>query len=167
MIRRALDDGFLADLQKAVGKERVDVSPLTREAYARDLSTLGHLQFRWHSSGVEGAEPPPPPQVVVRPTDARGVEAVVKLCVKEGVPLIPWGAGSGVCGGTYAPQGGVALDLKALDRLVELDRRSLLVTVEPGMNLQLLEDALEREGYTLGHLPSSITCSTIGGAIAS
>lgn len=38
--------------------------------------------------------------------------------------------------------------------------------VEAGVSLQLLEDALERAGYTLGHHPSSITCSTIGGAVA-
>ena len=38
--------------------------------------------------------------------------------------------------------------------------------VEAGLNLQLLEDALQRKGLTLGHHPSSITCSTIGGALA-
>jgi alkyldihydroxyacetonephosphate synthase len=71
-----------------------------------------------------------------------------------------------VCGGTLAIRGGVALDLKGLDRILEVGRTSLLVRVQAGMNGQLFEDALLREGLTAAHHPSSITCSTVGGWVA-
>ncbi len=160
----ALSASLLARLREVLGPARVATDDTTREAYGRDLSALGHLAY---AAGLpEDAAGFAPPQAVVRARTAAEVQAIVRACHEEEVPLIPWGAGSGVCGGTLAVRGGVALDLKGLDRILHLDRRSLLVRVEAGLNLQLLEDALNREGLTLGHHPSSITCSTIGGALA-
>lgn len=166
MIRTELTEEFLEELRRAATPGGVDLSPVACEAYARDLSAMGHLAFTWQRDGVPGPDIAPPPQAVVRPTSALQVAAVVRACQAAGVPLIPWGSGSGVCGGTFAVQGGVALDLKGLDSITRLDTRSQLVTVESGVNLQLLEDYLQREGFTLGHFPSSITCTTIGGAVA-
>lgn len=149
---------------RALLGERVDASASTCEAYGRDLSTLGHLGYA--TEAADGGPGYAPPDVVVHPRTADEVAAIARLCHQRGVPLIPWGAGSGVSGGTLAVRGGVALDLKGLDRIDPVDRVSQLVRVEAGVNLQLLEDALTRQGYTLAHHPSSITCSTIGGAVA-
>lgn len=156
-----LADAVFARLEEVTAPDRVERTPATLEAYARDACPLGHLAF------AAGADPPwRRPQAVVWPTSVAEVQEIVRVCRAAGVPLVPWGAGSGVCGGTLAVRGGVALDLKRLDRLVEIEPCAQLVTVEPGLNLQLLEDALGRAGFTLGHFPSSITCSTIGGALA-
>lgn len=160
-----LPDGFVAALQELLGS-RFDRAAPTLEAYSRDLSTLGHLGFADRLGGQEAGEPfEREPQAVARIESVAEVEAVTKACVEHRVPLIPFGAGSGVCGGTLAIRGGVMLDLKGLQAL-EIDQHSLLITVGAGYNLQLLEDRLQREGLTLGHHPSSITCSTIGGAVA-
>lgn len=146
--------------------ERFDLSELGREAYARDLSTLGHLGLADQRAGQAEGEPwAQPPQAVARVRSVEEVQAVHRACAAAEVPLIPFGAGSGVCGGTLAIRGGVTLDLKGLDSL-EIDARSLLIQVGAGFNLQLLEERLGRDGLTLGHHPSSITCSTIGGAVA-
>lgn len=163
VVRGELAERLIERLRDATAPDRVDVSHVAREAYARDLSTLGHLGFAFGDTTAAGF---PPPQAVVRPITVAEVQAVVRVCAESGTPVVPWGAGSGVCGGTIAVHGGIALDLKGLDRIVRLDKISELVTVESGMNLQLLEEALGREGLTLGHHPSSITCSTIGGAVA-
>ncbi len=155
---------LLDRLRAAVGPERVDTGDLVREAYGRDLGAQSHLAY---AAGLAPGTPGfAPPDAVVRARSVADVQAVLRACHAEGVPVIPWGAGSGVSGGVLAVRGGVALDLKGLDRILHLDRRSLTVRVEAGLNLQLLEDALGREGLTLGHHPSSITCSTIGGALA-
>jgi alkyldihydroxyacetonephosphate synthase len=155
-----LNPKLLAALQHVLG-ERVDEGEVALEAYSRDLSTLGHLAF------ASGTSPDwRSPDAVARPHTVEEVQGVVRACAEHDTPLVPFGAGSGVCGGTFATHGGVILDLKGLDRLLEIDARSLLVRVEVGYNLQLLEDALQREGLTLAHHPSSITCSTIGGAVA-
>ncbi|MEZ6186293.1 MAG: FAD-binding oxidoreductase [Planctomycetota bacterium] len=158
-----LPDSLLAGLRDALGSEHVLDDPSALEAYRRDLSTLGHLAFasgRWDLSGFR------PPDAVVRPASVPEVQAVVRLCQQAQVPLVPWGAGSGVCGGSVAVRGGVALDLKRLDRVRTLVPESLYVEVEAGMNGQLFEDRLQRAGLTLGHFPSSITCSTVGGWVA-
>jgi alkyldihydroxyacetonephosphate synthase len=62
--------------------------------------------------------------------------------------------------------GGIALDLKRLARLRYCDDVELLCTAEAGFLGQSLEDELNRRGMTLGHFPSSIYCSTLGGWIA-
>ena len=172
---RTVDPKTLAGLKDALGAERVDTSLVGREACARDLSTLAHLRYL---AGVPASEAPPPgaapdaeagfalPALVLRPRDVEQVQAALRLCHEAGVPVVAFGAGSGVCGGTLAIRGGALLDLKGLDRIREIDTESQWVEVEAGVNLQLLEDALGRRGLTLAHHPSSITCSTIGGAIA-
>jgi alkyldihydroxyacetonephosphate synthase len=154
-----LDAESLSRLREALGPDRVDDRAVTREAYARDLSALSHLAFRL--PGQLRA-----PDAVARPKDVAGVQAVLRLANERRFAVIPYGAGSGVCGGTLAVRGGVALDLKGLDRILDIDRRSLLVRVQAGVNGQLFEEALQREGLTAAHHPSSITCSTVGGWVA-
>jgi len=150
-------------LREALGPDRVETDAVAREAYARDLSALGHLTF---AAGEREGPGVRAPDAVVRPADVAGVQAALRTAGAAGVPVVPWGAGSGVCGGSVAERGGIALDLKGLDRIRAIDERSLLVRVEAGVNGELLEEALQRRGLTLGHFPSSITCSTVGGWVA-
>lgn len=159
LVEAGLDPASLARLREALGDDRVDAREVTCEAYARDLSALGHLAFR-RPDGLRA------PDAVVRPRDVAGVQAVLRLASERGFAVIPFGAGSGVCGGTFAVRGGVALDLKGLDRILDIDKTSLLVRVQAGVNGQLFEEALQREGLTAAHHPSSITCSTVGGWVA-
>lgn len=170
VVRAGLDPETVARLREALGDDRVDTREVTREAYARDLSAWGHLAFRRPPAGGPSAAHSlgdlPAPDAVVRPRDVAGVQAVLRLANERGFAVVPFGAGSGVCGGTIAVRGGVALDLKGLDRILEVDRTSLLVRVEAGVNGQLFEEALQREGLTAAHHPSSITCSTVGGWVA-
>ena len=92
--------------------------------------------------------------------------ALVRLAEEHRVPLIPWGGGSGVCGGTLALSGGIIVDVKRMQRVLSVSREDHLVTAQAGINGQHLEDALNLQGLTLGHFPSSIYCSTLGGWLA-
>ncbi len=103
---------------------------------------------------------------MVWPGDTEAVRRVVAVCREAGIPLIPYGAGSGVCGGAVPLDGGVVMDLKRMNRIVEVDELSMTVLVEAGMIGRHLENALNERGYTLGHFPSSIMCSTVGGWVA-
>jgi alkyldihydroxyacetonephosphate synthase len=76
---------------------------------------------------------------------------------------VPYGAGSGVSAGARAIEGCVVLDTKALQGIGPLDPDTLTVRCEAGVNGQHLEDWLQARGFTLGHSPSSIWCSTVGG----
>ncbi|OGP81672.1 MAG: hypothetical protein A2Y95_08605 [Deltaproteobacteria bacterium RBG_13_65_10] len=139
--------------------DRLSASLPDRIAYARDLWPMG--QF-WAREG----KLPHPPEVVVWPESVGEIVALLRLANEKRFPVIPMGAGSGVCGGTLAIHGGVILDLKRMKRVRHLDESSLLVTAEAGIIGQHLEEWLNAHGYTLGHFPSSIYCSSFGGWIA-
>jgi alkyldihydroxyacetonephosphate synthase len=106
------------------------------------------------------------PARVFWPRSDDEVKAVVLAARVERRPLVPFGAGSGVCGGVAPGTFAWVLDLKRLDRVLELDGERGHVVVEAGMIGERLEEFLNSRGYTLGHFPSSIYCSTVGGWVA-
>ncbi|MCB9541974.1 MAG: FAD-binding oxidoreductase [Myxococcales bacterium] len=150
---------FLDGLRAVVGVAGVSTTPPERLAYARDL---------WPRSQLErlAGEPFERPAAVVWPRSTDEVAAVVRACAAAGVPIVPFGAGSGVCGGARAVPGGVVVDLKRLRRVRRLDRAAGVVEVEAGLVGERFERWLEAQGLTLGHFPSSILCSTVGGWVA-
>lgn len=144
------------DLAKIFGEANVSEKRYDRTAYARDL--WPRLQI-W----IRGGSIPKPPDYIVWAEDENQISELLRLSAKHGFPVIPYGAGSGVCGGTIPVEGGVILDLKRMRKIVSIDDASLTVEVETGIIGQDLEEALNAEGYTMGHFPSSIYCSTLGG----
>lgn len=155
-----LAESVLNALRAAVGLDGVSVREAERAFYSGDL--WPRLLIR----RLAREAPATLPDAVAWPRDAEAVRRVVAICREAGVPVIPYGAGSGVCGGTVPVQGGVVLDLKRMNRLVEVDELSMTAVVEAGMIGRHLENALNERGYTLGHFPSSIMCSTVGGWVA-
>lgn len=108
----------------------------------------------------------PEPEAVVRPGTTAEVAAVLGWADGRGIAVVPFGAGTGVCGGAAATAGAVTLDVSRMNRVLALDPVSGTVTVQPGIIGQALEDHLGHRGWTLGHFPSSIHCSSIGGLLA-
>jgi alkyldihydroxyacetonephosphate synthase len=138
---------------------RISSEDLDRLACARDMWP------RWLIFAREGLWPRPP-DLVVSPATVREVSAVLAACHRLRVPVVPYGAGSGVCGGALCSEGGVALDLKLLSRVRRIDAGARVVEVEAGHLGWTLEEKLARAGFTAGHFPSSISCSTVGGWLA-
>lgn len=106
------------------------------------------------------------PDRVFWPEDEAQLIAVVKAARKERRPLVPFGAGSGVCAGISPTDDAWIVDMKRMSRLVSVDEERGTCTVEVGMIGERLERALNARGLSLGHFPSSIYCSTVGGWIA-
>lgn len=138
---------------------RCSVGPRDRLAYARDQWALGMLWVR------QGRSPQPPDAVVWPETEAQLVE-LVKFARSRRFALIPFGAGSGVCGGTWAVNGGIAVDLKRFDAIGDVDETHFTVDVGAGVLGERLEQHLNARGWTLGHFPSSLSMSTVGGWLA-
>lgn len=107
-----------------------------------------------------------PPARVFWPRDDDDVRAVIKAARVERRALVPFGAGSGVCGGVAPSTTAWVLDLKRLDKILALDPERRTVTVQAGMIGDRFERALNDRGFTLGHFPSSIYISTVGGWVA-
>lgn len=150
---------WLRELLSELGPARVSLADEDREVYARDLWPRTTLNL------AAGQPLPAHPRAVVWPDSAAQVAQVVRLCRRHGVPLVPYGAGSGVGGAAVGPEGSLVLDTKGM-RAVQIDRASGTVTCEPGVLGWHLEQQLQRAGLTLGHFPSSIMCSTVGGWVA-
>lgn len=129
--------------------------------------TLG-ARDAWPRHLIAGADAPvklAEPALVVWPEHAEELTALVACAREEGLELVPYGAGSGVCGAVRTSSRSVVVDTKRLRRISILPDEGV-VEVEAGVLGIDLEAALEREGFTVGHFPSSILCSTVGGWLA-
>ncbi len=91
---------------------------------------------------------------------------MITFAAERGIHVVPFGAGSGVCGGVLPDAGSVVMDLKRMRAIRRVDTDRLLCEAEAGILGQHLEDGLDARGFTLGHFPSSIYCSTLGGWLA-
>src|SRR5688500_11579512 len=114
----------------------------------------------------DGVPPPYRSPAVVWPEHVREVVAVVKLARELRVPIVPYGGGSGVCGGAVPLRGGITIDMKRMQQLRSVHTEELICDVDAGLNGERFERELARRGYTFGHFPSSIYCSTVGGWLA-
>jgi alkyldihydroxyacetonephosphate synthase len=112
-----------------------------------------------------------PPDVVASPRDEHEVQAVLDWAIDAGAAVIPFGGGTSVVGGVEARAcdeyaGVVTIDLKALDRVLEVDPVSLSARIQAGATGPGLEHQLSEHGLTLRHFPQSFQFSTLGGWIA-
>ncbi|OIP41228.1 MAG: hypothetical protein AUK47_06785 [Deltaproteobacteria bacterium CG2_30_63_29] len=151
--------GMVDALEKIAGRRHVLCSEPDRVAYARDLWPRSTIKAR---AGKTSARLP---CAVVQPANEAEVAEVVRCAEAFEVALIPYGAGSGVCGGALAESPAITVDMKRI-RHLEVDKNTHLARIGPGVIGQHLETELERLGLTMGHYPSSLYCSTVGGYLA-
>ena len=104
--------------------------------------------------------------LVVRPSCTQDVADIVVLAAKNGIPIIPYGGGTGVMGGAIPVHGGIILDIRRMNRILGINPADLTAEVEPGVVLQDLVDALAEHGLMPGHDPYSVPIATVGGTIS-
>jgi alkyldihydroxyacetonephosphate synthase len=153
-------DRLQRDLEAIVGPRRMSLRAADLETYSRDMWPRLLLAYR------EGHSPPFRPHAVVWPEHVREVVAIVKLARELQIPIVPYGGGSGVCGGAVPIYGGITIDTKRMQQLRAVHAPELICDVEAGLSGERFERELDRRGYTFGHFPSSIYCSTVGGWLA-
>ena len=111
------------------------------------------------------------PDFVARPRSEEDVRALMDWCGAQHVALIPFGGGTSVVRGIEAAighgfRGAVSMDLRRLDRVVEVDPVSRSARIQAGATGPVLESQLAPHGFTLRHFPQSFEFSTLGGWIA-
>jgi alkyldihydroxyacetonephosphate synthase len=139
----------------------------TDDRYERVAHALGKA-YRDVVRGFRG-EFENPPDLVAYPRDESEIETVLAWCEAEGAVVVPFGGGTSVVGGVEArdvERPVVSLDLKRLDRVLEVDGESLAARIQAGALGPGLEDQLRERGLTLRHFPQSFEYSTLGGWIA-
>jgi alkyldihydroxyacetonephosphate synthase len=171
--------GFGGEVERPVPLEEVELraSRLKRPAAFGDLFSDDRYERVSHALGkayrdvVRGfcGRFENPPDLVAFPRDESEIEAVLSWAEAEGAAVIPFGGGTSVVGGVEARLGDrpvVSLDLRRLDRVLEVDPQSLAARIQAGATGPGLEDQLREHGLTLRHFPQSFEYSTLGGWIA-
>lgn len=106
------------------------------------------------------------PDVAVLPESTEDVVAVVRLAAEHDAPIVPRGMASGLAAASVPFEGGIALSLTRMNRILEIDEENRTVRVEAGVITADLEQAVEAKGLFYPPDPSSNEQSTIGGNIA-
>jgi glycolate oxidase len=105
------------------------------------------------------------PDVVVQPQNTVQVQKIVKLANKHKVPLVPRGAGSGLCGMAVPIDGGIVVDLQRMNKIKDIRVGDLYCVVEPGVVCDSFNAALAPHKYFIPG-PASSEVATMGGMIA-
>ncbi|HBE45192.1 MAG TPA: glycolate oxidase subunit GlcD [Deltaproteobacteria bacterium] len=145
-----LKDNIIVELQKIVGKDNVLTSQEALKVYSYDGTTS------WIHE----------PDVVVFPTSSREISEIMKLANREKIPVTPRGGGTNVSGGSIPIKGGIVLCTTKMNRILNIDKENLSVTVEPGVVLQDLNLRLAKEGLFFPPDPQSFLGATLGGVLA-
>src|SRR4051812_6786920 len=116
----------IAELARAVPNLRTSEDAADRVAYARALWPRHHLAVR---SGNVGQHRP---AGIVWPSSTAEVAAIVKWAFATETPVVPFGAGSGVCAGVLPSERMIVIDLKRMARWRELDEKRRTLDVEAG-----------------------------------
>jgi len=145
-----LSPAVRADVRAAVGAPYVITEPEQLRVYDCDGLT------GWRSQ----------PELVVLPGTTEEVQAVVRICAREGVPFVARGAGTGLSGGALPVAEGIVISLARMNRILELDLESQRVVVEPGVANLDVTKAVAPHGFFYAPDPSSQQVCTIGGNVA-
>ncbi len=145
---RSTLDLLLDALHSAVPRDRVSVRSADLDEHARDQSS--HPGHR--------------PDIVVWPKSTEEVQAVVRAACASETPVTAWGAGTSLEGNPIPMQGGVVLDFRLMNNIVEIHEGDFQVTVEPGILYKDLNQTLGKQG--LFFAPDPGANASIGGMIA-
>lgn len=105
------------------------------------------------------------PDAVVQCLTTEEVASVCRVCYENNLPIIPRGAGTGLCGGCVAATGGVVVDTTRMDRILGWDLENFTVRVQSGVLLQTLADACQGQGVLYPPDPGE-KLATVGGNIS-
>ena len=144
-------DSIHKSLAEIVGERYVSNQPEELYIYSYDLGTTE----------------PHRPDYVVAPRTTQEVQEIVKLANREKIPVVPLGGGLSLAGLAVPLRGGIALDLKRMDTIIEVNEKARHVVVECGVSQGQLISYLEKYHPNLRHSePQAPTPATIVGNVA-
>jgi glycolate oxidase len=145
-----IKESLMTEFEKIVGKENFLRSPEALKAYSYDGTTS------WIHE----------PEVVLFPTTAEQISAIMKIANAEKIPVTPRGGGTNVSGGSVPIQGGIVICTTRMNKILKIDKENLSCTVQPGVVLLDMNNRLAKEGLFFPPDPQSFRGATIGGIVA-
>jgi FAD/FMN-containing dehydrogenase len=158
MTSSPVSQDFLDQLLAVAGQERVILDPEEQRRYLYDRN------FTLYSALLADVFAERRADAIVRPATRAMLADIVHLAVRARVPLTARGAGLTTWGQSLPLAGGVLLDIRDLDRVLEVTPEA--ITVEPGVVLAAAEAAARARGRELRVLPSNYPVSTAAGFVA-
>ncbi len=143
MLEAAVKSGVVEELAKIVGSEFVSTHQADLYIYSQDMT---QAEPSW-------------PDIVVLPKSVEEVQAIISLANKEKIPVTPYIAGGNIGGLTIPLKGGISLDLKRMDRIIEVNETDMYAVIEPGVTFGHIKAHLEKHHpsliYTYAFSPPS------------
>jgi glycolate oxidase len=106
------------------------------------------------------------PDLVLQPVSTEEVSGILKHCFQENIAITPRGAGTGLSGGALPVHGGVSIDMRRMNRILNIDQENFQVTTEPGVITEVLQNELRQLGLFYPPDPASKGSCFIGGNVA-
>jgi len=128
MLEASVKSGVVEELAKIVGNGFVSTNQADLYIYSQDMT---QAEPSW-------------PDIVVLPKSLEEVQAIVCLANKEKIPVTPYVAGGNIGGLTIPLKGGILLDLKRMDRIIEVNDTDMYAVVEPGVTFGHIKAHLEK-----------------------
>ncbi len=150
---------FIEKVKYIVGEENVSEKECDLISYSLDYWLYG-VFLSQHGNL------PSLPCAVISPQNSEEIQGVLKHANEYKVHITPFGGGSGVLGGAIPTEGSAILNLQRMNRFISLDETSLIAEFEAGIIGANLEMELNHRGYSMGNIPQSHYCSTLGGWIS-
>ncbi|MFW9897253.1 MAG: FAD-binding oxidoreductase [Candidatus Thorarchaeota archaeon] len=139
-------DGILKNLEDIVGKDFASNKPEDLFIYSQD----------------PGASEPRPVDFVVMPKTVEEIQKIVKLANKETIPLIPMGGGLTLSGLILPVKGGIVVDMKRMDKILEINRLGRYAVLEAGVTTGSLVSYLKENYPNLqAPVPDAPTSATV------
>ena len=106
------------------------------------------------------------PDIAVLPDPAEQVSEVVKLANAYKIPVVPRAGGTGLSDGAVPVRGGILVDVKRMNKILDIDLDDRTVTVQPGINMLKLNEELRRTGSSIPTIPPRIHARSSAAASA-
>jgi glycolate oxidase len=150
-----VDRNIIRNLVEIVGKDNVLLEDYELVTYTRDHQWAKYPDLFSYK-----------PDVAVLPESSDQVAKIVQLANRERIPITPCGASTGMTGNCVPVRGGIQVDMKRMNKIIEIDEPNLVAVVQAGIGLFRLDRELRKRGFICGHMPGSQPTATVGGSIS-
>ena len=148
--RSEMDGRLVSEFRSVVGDAGLVSGPEQLRTYECDGLTLFRVV----------------PDLVLLPSSAQQMQAIVKICHRERIPFVARGSGTGLSGGALPVKGGVVISVSRMNHILEIDVPNARVVVEPGVTNAAITAAVSAYGYFYAPDPASQVVCTVGGNVA-
>lgn len=135
--------------KKITGKDNYFDNPEELIVYSYDATNFSHK-----------------PDVVLLPVNAKQISEILKIADENKIPVYTRGAGTNLSGGSIPLEGGIALVLTKMNKILEINKENLTAAVEPGVITEEFKNEVEKQGLFYPPDPASMAMCTLGGNIA-